>query len=93
MARCLVGIAPSSASVEVYNGVAGHFVPRQKSSGSTQILEMKIFIKRNKEFIDWDSIEEIPVDELKVFYPASPAIPFVDNELEKDESTFQCMIY
>ena len=51
VARCLLGSAALAATVKVDNGLAGLFT-------SVELVDMKIFVIRNKEFLRFDSIKE-----------------------------------
>lgn len=52
VARCLLGSLVSSATVELDNGVTGLYVPKKRVSLSVQMVEMKVFIKRNESFLN-----------------------------------------
>ena len=63
VAQCLLGSNVSSSMVEVDNGIAGMYIPRSRVSTATDTIEMKIFINRNKKFLDWNKIRELSQDE------------------------------
>lgn len=51
VAQCLLGIQPSSSAVEVDNGIGGHYLEKNQLSTATQVVEMKLFVKRNEKLI------------------------------------------
>jgi hypothetical protein len=67
-------------------GVGGMFVPKDKLSLSVETLEMKLFIKRNYHFMDWNKMVNIPTDDIAKYMPEAPTIPFVEqNQQDFDE--------
>lgn len=87
VARCLLGVMASSGTVELDIGIAGMYLPRSRLSMSTQNLEMKLFIKRNEDLLDWNRIKQIAGDNISAHLPEAPDFPFVEQEelLESDD--------
>ena len=87
VARAILGSEASSGAIELDIGIAGMFVPKNRLSTRASLLEMKIFIKRNEEFIDWNSVECLSEEMRESYIPSQPVIPFVEAEdsEEKDE--------
>lgn len=85
VARALLASEASSGAIELDIGVAGMFVPKNRLSTRSSLLEMKIFIKRNEEFLDWDSVECLTDEERQQNLPAQPEIPFVEPLEDNNE--------
>ena len=58
----MLGSAASGATstVNVDNGLAGLFTPKNQGSTSVEMGDMKIFVRRNKVFLRFDTIKQIP---------------------------------
>jgi len=84
-ARCLLGSLPSASAVEIDNGVAGMFLPKSRLSTSTQIVEMKLFVKRNAKFLNWNEILQIEEENLEIHFPPKPKLPFVEQCIDEDD--------
>ncbi len=89
VARCLLGSSASSGTIELDFGVAGMYVNKSQLSTRPFLLEMKIFIKRNEEFLDWNTVECLTSDVRDEFVPSAPSMPFVDNENSEDDEDDQ----
>lgn len=85
VARCLLATEASSGSIELDFSLGGNFVTNQRLRLSNENIEMKLFITRNLSFLDWNSIVEIPADDLKVHMPSVPVIPFVESTADEDD--------
>jgi hypothetical protein len=83
VARCLLATEASSGTIEVDNGIGGLFVPKNRLSTESSLLEMKLFVKRNEEFLYWNMVKCLAAEERQNFIPVPPVIPFV--ECEDDE--------
>lgn len=79
VARCLLGVKASSGTVELDIGIAGMYLPKNRLSMSSQNLEMKLFIKRNEIFLDWNQIKCIEANNLAPYLPPAPCVPFVEQ--------------
>jgi hypothetical protein len=84
VARCLIASEASAAAIELDIGVAGMFLPKNRKSTRPVLLEMKLFIKRNKEFLDWNKVECLTEEMRSQYRPKTPTIPFVEEEEEEE---------
>lgn len=80
----LVSLASSSA-LEIDNGLGRMFLSKDRLSTSTQIVEMKLFVKRNETFLNWNNIRQINSKNLEQHLPRAPTIPFVEQDLKYAE--------
>ena len=88
VARCLLGSAASAATVEVDNGLSGLYTPKNRASTAVELVDMKIFVRRNKAYLNFDTIKPIPMEDLKSYYPPAPSVPFIEKALDDDDDDF-----
>ena len=60
------------------------YLPKSRLSSNTQIIEAKLFLKRNRAFMDWNSVVEIPPAEVNRFLPQAPSVPFDPQRYEPE---------
>lgn len=84
VARCLLSTEASAGFIELDFSIGGHYADMRKMGLSNENMEMKLFIKRNLNFLDWNRIVKINVDTMTTHMPQQPAVPFVENEEEID---------
>lgn len=82
LARRLLATEASAGYIELDFSVGGQFVDKGKMGLSSENLEMKLFIHRNLNFLDWNRMVSINLDSIHAHMPQTPAVPFVENEEE-----------
>ena len=83
----------SSGTIELDIGMGGQFLDSQKLSTTKENIEMKLFITRNQEFLDWNEIVQVKKENLDAFMPPFPSIPFVENNQDEDSSYYSPSSY
>ena len=91
VARCLLGSQTSSGCVELDNGLAGLYTSKNRSSISSEMLEIKLFCNRNKEdFFDWNKLEKIDEVDIPKYMPKSFDLnsPFGHQEKSDNDDNY-----
>ena len=88
VARVVLASEASAGAIELDIGVASMFVPKNRLSTRSTLLEMKIFIKRNEHFLDWKTVECLSPEMRQQFVPSQPEIPFVEADEDEDDLIF-----